>query len=95
MFLICYDISPNSIRNRLSNLLIQFGFERVQKSVFIGIEHPALYAPVKKILESITDEEGKILIIKLTLSHLQNMEFYGTFNFDKEYLLGNQSSLIF
>lgn len=34
--LICYDIIKNNTRNNIVNLLFDFGFQRLQFSVFLG-----------------------------------------------------------
>ena len=57
MYLICYDISTNSLRARLADLLLANGFERLQKSIFIGLDNPASITNIVKVLNHLRKEE--------------------------------------
>ena len=62
-FFICYDISDDKRRLRLSKLLLRSGCERVQKSVFVAanferIEMMRLKNKVERLLNVLHTPEG-------------------------------------
>ena len=60
---VVYDISSNKTRERLSENLLDIGFIRLQKSLFLGILDKSLY---DNILYKVNLEEGdKVLIIPI------------------------------
>ena len=44
-YILTYDISNNRIRRKVSELLIDRGFVRVQRSVFIAVSYTHLTLP--------------------------------------------------
>lgn len=48
-----YLIVSNSKRTRFANILVEFGYERMQKSVFVGIENPKKYESLQFQLKNV------------------------------------------
>lgn len=92
IFLISYDISDNKKRNRIAKLLEQFGYERIQYSVFTGLTSPyrnkELWGKLQRLTGSENLPENKIICFAISKTALQNMKIIGTFNTDITYLLG-------
>lgn len=95
MYLILYDITENKLRTKVSRLLEQEGYERLQYSVFI-----APYNPLKnKLWEKLNNILGentlnKIYCIKITRENFYNVKIIGNLDFKLKYLAGEASSLI-
>lgn len=96
IYLVLYDISTDSIRTKVAKLLLVEGFERLQFSVFSGLENPyknsVLWQKLKKIMQP--DPKAKLYVINLTKNNVKNMKIIGEFNLDLEYLIGEKRSLI-
>ena len=94
LFLIVYDISVDSIRNKVSKILIKESFERLQLSVFIGNENPAknhkLWQQFQNLIKD--DDEAKFYVFPIPDNSLKKMQYIGQSDVDIEYLLGNKDS---
>lgn len=97
IYLLLYDISTNSIRTKVAKLLIQEGFERMQFSVYTGLENPYKNTYLWNKLSQLLQEEptAKLYVIKLTKNNLKNMKIIGIFEQDIDYLIGEKRSLTF
>lgn len=96
MYLIFYDISETRLRTKVSKLLKQRGYERIQFSVFTGPfnpEHFGLWQKIEKLLKNYPTE--KVYCLKMSKENFKNMRIIGTFEQDIDYLCGNKSSLTF
>jgi len=73
IWLIAYDISDNRARKKIADLLIQYGFERIQLSVFIGHILPykkeELYGLLQPKVNPLTD---RIIMIRITENQINN-----------------------
>lgn len=85
-FFICYDISDDKRRLRLSKLLLRSGCERVQKSVFVAadferIEMMRLKNKVERLLNVLYTEgvsiEDSVLYIPLENDAVQDVVWQG------------------
>ena len=94
MYLIMYDINNNSRRVWLANKLIELGFERLQKSVYLGLDTPLHLAEVRKFLSQINVDMDSVIVINLSKSSIRNMVSYGKFDHDIDWLCGETRSLI-
>ena len=96
MYLICYDIKSNGIRKKVADRLTQQGYERLQLSVFIGIQpiksNKALW---KNLVNWLLEDGGKLSIIDVSISSVKNMTIIGEADFDVEYYKGELQSLFF
>lgn len=92
LFLISYDISDDKKRNRIAKLLEQYGYERIQYSVFTGLtaiyRHKSLWPKLVKIAEERSHPENKIICFAISKTAFRNMKIIGSFNADLDYLLG-------
>jgi len=59
--LICYDISKNKLRNKVIEILKDYGLQRVQYSVFLGeLENIKIQSVMNEIKKIINETEGDI-----------------------------------
>ncbi|KCZ73386.1 CRISPR-associated protein, Cas2 family [Candidatus Methanoperedens nitroreducens] len=72
--LIAYDITDNSLRNRLVDVLFYFNLQRVQYSVFLGyISETHLNHMVEQIYDDFEHEDVKILIVEICKGCFKNI----------------------
>ena len=72
--IVAYDISENSIRNRLIDVLFYFGLSRVQYSVFLGHIGEAHFGRmVERIYGDFEHEDVKILIVEICKGCFKNI----------------------
>ncbi len=93
--IILYDISSDSIRNKIARRLIAEGYERIQLSVFAGNSHPKSN---KKLWQSfktwITQEpDAKFFVLKVPASNFKEMTILGKKGLDLDFLLGLKNSI--
>jgi len=93
MYLIVYDIVSNNKRSRFANTLVAFGYERMQKSVFVGIENPKKFSSLHLQLKNIAIEDS-IVIIHISKTSFKNLKKYGTFSLDMDYVCNEKRSMI-
>jgi len=68
VYLVCFDISDDRIRNRIGKRLLRHG-ERVQKSVFeISVKNTSELEEIRRALREIADEEQNIRFYRLCAS---------------------------
>lgn len=95
MFLIIYDISGDVLRNKVSKLLVQEGYERIQFSVFVGALNPYKNKVWQKLnLYMQNNKEDSIICIRLKLFDFLNMKILGKFTKDVEHLAGTKKTKI-
>lgn len=85
-YMISYDISNNRVRKLVSDYLINNGFIRIQKSVFLGEVKVEIYENIIVYIENIIDKESdnicSIPISKndyfniITMGNLGNYKIY-------------------
>jgi CRISPR-associated protein Cas2 len=98
-YLICYDISDNKLRDKVHNKLLFTGLSRVQYSVFMGetdekhISSFILWFRSKTTTLAFGSDIG-LIVLRLTLGHVQNMEVFGNKSIDIDELSGEKSTLI-
>jgi CRISPR-associated protein Cas2 len=96
-FLICYDIEKNRQRTKVSNKLIEFGFYRLQYSVFMGAISRTLMKKLQGWLKKESDKfikpEDSILILRLDGQDLKKMIIFDNERVDRQELLGEKSTL--
>jgi len=94
MYLIFYDISDNKLRKKVSDLLLQEGYERLQRSVFLSMDTPVKN---KKLIETInkitqTEKERNICILPVAVSNVKKMQIIGKHDWDIDYIIGSVKS---
>lgn len=97
VWLACYDIAGDRLRERLAQRLIAAGFDRVQYSVFIGpvkpVELTRLRAWIQQELDPKKGPEDSVILLRLPPSELEKMETFGAKNLDISELLGRKNTL--
>jgi CRISPR-associated endonuclease Cas2 len=94
LYLIIYDITTDSIRTKIAKLLIASSFERLQFSVFLGLNNPQKDTILwKKFTEILQDEpEAKFYILPIPKNSIKNLMNIGKNNLDIDYLTGEKDS---
>lgn len=95
--LICYDIADNSLRARLAVKITAAGFDRINKSVYLGTVSERSLATLQTWLEQqmkTRAQEGDCLIIlPVTVQQVQRMVVLGTDQTDREELTGSKNTI--
>lgn len=96
IYLLCYDIATNSIRTKIAKRIIQEGFERIQKSVYLATFNPKNNISLWLFLQQAIadDKEASLFVIALTKNNFRSLKKLGNFALDIDYLLGEKHSLI-
>ena len=100
IYLVCYDMENDRLRNRLATKLQDWGMERVQKSVFVGKLSEALHRRLTDWLTQTAKKtrQGKeafsVLIINLAPGQVERCQHYGAPDPDWPYILGQAHTLI-
>ncbi len=94
IYLVFYDIADSARRTKVAKRLIQLGFERLQYSVFSGLENlseiPQAWNFFKNQLDKKTD---KLYVLRVSKASLKSMDIIGVFSLDLDYLSGDTDSL--
>jgi CRISPR-associated protein Cas2 len=96
IYILFYDISDDKLRNKIAKLLISKGFERLQLSVFTGLENPVKNSRLwQTILDLLKPEPtSKLYVLPVKKDYFCTMQGVGIQELDLEYLAGMRSSLI-
>ncbi|MCY7422700.1 MAG: CRISPR-associated endonuclease Cas2 [Chitinophagaceae bacterium] len=98
IFIIMYDISDNRKRQKVADLLERYGYERLQLSIFTGLQAPYDNKELWKKLEKFIDIEhfagDKIYCFAVNKSNFEEMKTLGAVNIDIDYLLGRKRVII-
>ncbi|AEE54536.1 CRISPR-associated endonuclease Cas2 [Haliscomenobacter hydrossis] len=96
-YLVCYDISSTKKRSKIAKELVNSGFVRIQKSVFIGMISSTGVSLLAKRLQALmghkTAGHDKIHFLKIHEQALLNMLMLGQ-EMDTRLLLGKDRYLI-
>ena len=94
LYLILYDITTSAIRTKVAKILIKEGFERLQLSVYLGLDNPkknlAIWMQLEKILKD--EEDAKFYIFPIPKSSITNMQVIGKNDLDIAYLIGSKKT---
>jgi len=95
IYLVFYDISTDRLRNQVVKVLERSGYERLQFSVFTGLENPAKNIYLwQKIVKILTEEtEAKLFVLPVYQKQFVTMEGIGKETVDLKYLAGLKRSL--
>ena len=96
LYLVFYDIEKDQSRTKVAKALVAQGFERLQFSVFCGLENPkeltGLWSKFKTMLDEKTD---KLYVLKISKTSLKSMAVLGVLDMDLDYLAGDKESMFF
>lgn len=92
IYLLSYDISNDKRRNKIAKLLQQFGYERIQLSVFTGLTAPhrnkVLWEKLKTLADFNNFPENRIICLAISKTAFRNLKIIGNFNADIDYITG-------
>ncbi len=95
--LVCYDIENDRKRKKIADKLLEYGLERVQYSVFMGVFSTILKRRFTVWLEGILDlkefPNDSVLIIRLSSQEVTDMIVVGNSKLDKEEIAGLKNTL--
>lgn len=98
IYLVFYDITNDRLRKKVSDTLIAHGYERLQYSVFIGLENPkrikGLWGRLKALMKKTDAPDDKLLFFGTEKRALEKMKVLGDFNADIDYLAGKKNAMI-
>ncbi|MEO1808177.1 MAG: CRISPR-associated endonuclease Cas2 [Bacteroidota bacterium] len=96
--LICYDIEPNYLRKKMADLIIDYGFERINLSVYLGnLDQRSLTYLEEKLrimLEEKGGENDSLIFLPITAQQIHDMRVYGKNDLDPGEISGEKSTLI-
>ena len=95
IYLTIYDISKDSLRTKIAKRLIADGHERIQLSVFLGLESPKKNTILWNELQHwlALESHAKLYVIPITESHFRKMNVLGDDMPDIDYLTGKKHTL--
>ena len=96
--LICYDISHDGLRTKMGKKILEFGLDRINKSVYLGTitesSLTTLEATLAQLLQVKGDPEDSLIIIAVSAPQVQGMRIYGRNDLDKDELSGDKSTIM-
>lgn len=99
IYFVCYDITDNRLRKKVSDRLIRIGLTRIQYSVFIGTikdhlqEDLVSWLNMKFVHPFEKGERRNILIFNMTERQLSNKINFGKRTFSDEEITGKLNTL--
>jgi|GEM_PF-2517625 len=98
LYLVFYDIENSRLRACISKRLIARGYERLQFSVFVGVQPPWENKRLWIVLQGMVAKDGqpsdKVYSIQIHKTAFKNMKTIGSFTWDIEYLAGDMHTLL-
>lgn len=96
--LICYDISSDTLRAKTGRKILEFGLDRINKSVYLGTITDSSLTQLEALLSGLLQQKGEphdsLIIIPVTAQQVQEMRVYGENGLDKDELTGDKSTVI-
>lgn len=93
MLLICYDIASDSLRSRVAQKLLEYGLERINRSVFLGAPDERETLELQTLLQGWMTRAGKpddsLILLPVTARQVQRMLVLGDNQFDVPALTGD------
>lgn len=99
VYLISYDIADDKCRTRIADVLEQYGYERLQYSVFIGPLRSKNVEPLWKELAALVQPEefpaDRLIVIPLDIALLKKSMLLGAEMLDWSYICGETKAIVF
>ncbi len=96
--LICYDITSDALRTKMGKKILEYGLERINKSVYLGSITDSSLTALEALLSGLVQQKGEpqdsLIILPVTAQQVQDMRVYGENGLDKQELTGDKSTLI-
>jgi len=97
-YLICYDITNDSLRTRMGKKIIAAGLDRINKSVYLGVIKETALEKLESQLATLLKDKGtptdSLILLQVNPSQIQAMRIYGENGLDQSELSGDKSTLI-
>lgn len=98
IYLIFYDIADDRRRVKVAALLERWGYERLQWSVFTGLQPPegnaALWKDLSRLMDPAAFPNDKICSLAVSRERFAAMQVLGNVGVDLDYLLGRRQVLL-
>jgi len=99
IYLIMYDITDDKNRTKIAKALVKAGYERIQYSVFTGLEDPkkdiVLWETLNKYCKAEDTEKAVLAIVKVPTHYFMATETIGQLPKELTYLAGLEHTMIF
>jgi CRISPR-associated protein Cas2 len=96
--LICYDITQNSLRTRIGKKIIEYGLDRINKSVYLGTVSKSSLTQLENWLSQEISAKGdatdSCIVVRVSAEQVQQMRILGLNELDLDELSGDKSTLI-
>ncbi|HQU59600.1 MAG TPA: CRISPR-associated endonuclease Cas2 [Saprospiraceae bacterium] len=96
--LICYDITNDTLRTKMGKKILEYGLDRINKSVYLGSITESSLTALEVLLSGLVQQKGEpsdsLIIIPVTAQQVHDMRVYGENGLDKDELTGDKSTLI-
>ena len=96
--LICYDITKDSLRTKVGKKIIEYGLDRINKSVYLGTLKESSLILLVQLLSNLVVQKGdpsdSIIVIYVSGQSVQDMIVLGKNDLDKDQLSGDKHTLI-
>ena len=96
LYLCCYDIEPDGVRQRLAQTLLDAGMDRVQRSVFIGKLSDARRVALLQRTEALLGNHPNVhmMLLPLLNRRIHDYQYVGTVPPDWDYLASERHTLM-
>ena len=98
IYLVSYDIESDKVRLKIAKKLLEYGLERIQYSVFLGVVKESMQQSLKNQLRDIFQQANlindKLLMIPMTRGQLKKYTSFSNNIPDFDYLCGDTLVLI-
>jgi CRISPR-associated protein Cas2 len=96
--LICYDITADGLRAKLSKKINESGLDRINKSVYLGTIGDSSLNMLELGLAKLVQEQGggddSLIVLPVTIHQVEEMRIYGRIDPERDELTGEKSTLI-
>lgn len=97
--LICYDIASNALRARLAKKIIGTGYDRINKSVYLGSVGESAHRRLVQWLRTQMNQQAEagdsLVILKVSAHYVSELLVLGTDLLDRDDLNGLKNSWYF
>jgi CRISPR-associated protein Cas2 len=98
-YLICYDISADGLRTKAGKKILEFGLDRINKSVYLGTLGESSLKSLETLLADLIrtqgDPQDSVILLPVSAAHIHQMSVLGRNDLDKAELSGDKSTLLF
>lgn len=96
--LICYDIEKDSLRKKIADLIIDYGLDRINYSVYLGAPDAGSLTELEQKIENLIKKRGQardsVIVLPVTAQQVHQMRIYGRQGLDSDEITGDKSTLI-